>query len=107
MLYILILIKVKMLFQLIDFGVSMFCYVVFVEELVVLVGLFIFVLLNVFVIDVGYYVLGYDVQFCRINYGVVFVVNGKNDKFCICVFIYYIYKNEVKVFILFYFYICV
>lgn len=61
MLYILILIKVKMLFQLIDFGVIMFCYVVFVEDLVILFGLFIFVLLNVLVIDVGYYVLGYDV----------------------------------------------
>lgn len=45
----------------IDFGVSIFCYVVFVEDLVILFGLFIFVLLNVLVIDVGYYVLGYDV----------------------------------------------
>lgn len=106
-LYIPIPTKAKTLFQLTDSGASMPRYAVSAEELAASAGLFTFVLSNVSATDAGYYALGYDVQSCRTNHGVVLVVNGKNDKLCTCVFTHYIYKNEAKVPILFYFHICV
>lgn len=106
-LYIPIPTKAKTLFQLTDSGAIMPRYAVSAEDLATSSGLFTFVLSNVSATDAGYYALGYDVQSCRTNHGVVLVVNGKNDKLCTCVFTHYIYKNEAKVPILFYFHICV
>nr|XP_034320908.1 uncharacterized protein LOC117687811 isoform X3 [Crassostrea gigas] len=78
-LYIPIPTTAKTLFQLTDSGASMPRYAVSAEELAASAGLFTFVLSNVSATDAGYYALGYDVQSCRTNHGVVLVVNALPD----------------------------